>query len=81
MYLPTEKRLWRVLADLTETYGTKELPATTVPLTQHVLAQLTGCTRSTANRILRSGETDGVIALQRSTIEILDHLALKKHGG
>ena len=78
MYLPSEKRLWRVLAELVETYGTEEHPATTVPLTQQVLAQLTGCTRPTANRILRSGESDGVIALQRSSIEIIDPEALRK---
>ena len=81
MYLPADKRLWKILADLTVTYGSDDAPTSTVPLAQAVLAQLTGCTRPTANRILRAGEEEGAIRLGHGSVEILDHRLLSKLGG
>jgi hypothetical protein len=49
---------------------------TIIPITQDVLAQLSGCTRPTANRTLRAGEEAGVIKMTRGRIEILDLTAL-----
>jgi len=60
MYVPVEKRLWRRLTELSAMFGRDE-PAREIPLTQDILAQLIGCTRPTANRILRAAEEDGVI--------------------
>jgi CRP/FNR family cyclic AMP-dependent transcriptional regulator len=76
MYVPAETRLWRRVSDLAIAFGSESEPAAQIPLTQDVLAQLTGCTRSTANRVLRAGEDEGVIHLGRGRIEILDHSAL-----
>jgi CRP-like cAMP-binding protein len=78
MYVPVEKRVWRRLADMTKVFGGEHEPASTVPITQDVLAQLSGCTRPTANRVLRAGEDEGVIAIKRGRIEILDLGALQR---
>ena len=78
MYVPSERRLWRRLVDLSLAFGTADTPASELPLTQEVVAQLTGCTRETANRALRAGEDEGVIAMSRGRISILDHASLAK---
>jgi CRP/FNR family cyclic AMP-dependent transcriptional regulator len=78
MYVPVEKRVWRRLDDMTLVFGSERERATAVPITQDVLAQLSGCTRPTANRVLRSGEEAGVIAMARGRIEILDLASLQR---
>jgi CRP-like cAMP-binding protein len=72
MYLPSDRRLWRRMQDLTRIFGTDATPAATLPVTQDLIAQLTGCARATANRILRAGETDGLIEISRGHITIID---------
>lgn len=81
MYIPVERRVWRRLDELTVTFGADGDRAMTLPITQDVLAQLSGCARPTANRVLRSGEDDGVIKIRRGRIEIvdLDALQLRAH--
>ena len=78
MYVPVEKRVWRRLDDMTLIFGSESERATAIPITQDVLAQLSGCTRPTANRVLRTGEEAGVIAMARGRIEILDLAALQR---
>lgn len=78
MYVPVDKRVWRRLDDMTRIFGTDDAPASTIPLTQDVLAQLSGCTRPTANRTLRGGEDDGVITMSRGRVEILDLDGVRK---
>jgi CRP/FNR family transcriptional regulator, cyclic AMP receptor protein len=77
MYIPVDKRLWRRLEEMTAVFGADGKPATSVPITQELLAQLSGCTRSTANRVLRAGGKVGVIDIKRGHIEILDLDALQ----
>jgi len=77
MYVPVEKRLWRRLTELSAMFGRDE-PAREIPLTQDILAQLIGCTRPTANRILRAAEEDGVIRMARGRIEIVDAAAVAR---
>lgn len=72
MYTPVDKRLWRRMNDLSVIFGSDGQPSTEIPLTQDVIAELTGCTRPTANRVLRAGEEAGVIRMSRRQIEILD---------
>jgi CRP/FNR family transcriptional regulator, cyclic AMP receptor protein len=79
LYLPVERRLWRRLLDLAEVYADGGGPVT-VPLTQEELAQLAGTTRSSANRVLRTGETDGVVRMTRRRIEVVDLPALRALG-
>jgi CRP/FNR family cyclic AMP-dependent transcriptional regulator len=76
MYVPVDARLWRRISDLAVAFGSESEPTSEIPLTQDVLAQLTGCTRSTVNRVLRAGEDAGVIRLARGRIEIVDRNAL-----
>jgi CRP/FNR family cyclic AMP-dependent transcriptional regulator len=78
MYVPVEKRVWRRLDDMTLIFGSESERAAAVPITQDVLAQLSGCTRPTANRVLRNGEEAGVIAMARGRIEILDLASLQR---
>jgi CRP-like cAMP-binding protein len=80
MYVPVEKRVWRRLGEMTTLFGTVDAPEATIPITQDVLAQLSGCTRPTANRVLRAGEDAGIIAMARGRIEILDLAALQRRG-
>jgi CRP-like cAMP-binding protein len=80
MYVPVDKRVWRRVADLAAVFGSDGQPASSVPITQDVLAQLTGCTRSTANRVLRGGEDDGVITMTRGRLEILDAAQVARRG-
>jgi CRP/FNR family cyclic AMP-dependent transcriptional regulator len=80
MYLPVDTRVWRRLHDLAIVFGSANEPATRIPLTQEVIAQLAGCTRPTANRTLRAGEDAGIIHMQRGRIEILDLEAVGRRG-
>jgi CRP/FNR family cyclic AMP-dependent transcriptional regulator len=78
MYVPVEKRLHRRLLHLLPLYG-GQAPCT-VPLTQEELAQLTGTTRPTVNRLLRDAEEAGVLRVARGRIEVLDVDALAARG-
>jgi CRP/FNR family cyclic AMP-dependent transcriptional regulator len=75
LYVPAERRVWLRLNELVELYGDE--PPVVVPLTQDDIAQLAGTTRPTANRILRSGEEQGVLRLARGRIDVLDRVALQ----
>ena len=76
LYVPAERRVWRRLHELVGLYGS--VPPVLVSLTQDDLAQLAGTTRSTANRVLRAGEAQGVVRLGRGRIEIDDLVALER---
>jgi CRP-like cAMP-binding protein len=78
MYVPVDKRVWRRLQDMAIVFGNGDEPTSTIPLTQDVLAQLSGCTRPTANRTVRAGEEAGVISMARGRVEILDHDGLRR---
>ena len=76
LYVPVERRVWLRLIDLVELYG-GDAPVV-IPLTQDDIAQLAGTTRPTANRVLRSGEEQGVLQLARGRIEVHDRAALRR---
>jgi CRP/FNR family cyclic AMP-dependent transcriptional regulator len=76
MYVPVDKRVWRRIIELTAIFGSDERPADTIPLTQDVVAQLSGCTRPSANRVLRGGEQRGAIRVGRGRIDVIDHDAI-----
>ena len=78
MYVPVEQRLYRRLVDLAKVYGAGD--ATIIPLTQDDLAQLTGTTRQTSNRILRAAEASGLLRVGRGRIELLDMEGLARRG-
>jgi CRP-like cAMP-binding protein len=72
LYLPVDKRVRRRLVELAEVYGDGGDGATTVPLTQEVIAELTGAARPTVNQVLREEEKRGTIELQRGRTIVLD---------
>ena len=76
LYVPVERRVWLRLIDLVELFG-GDAPVV-IPLTQDDIAQLAGTTRPTANRILRSGEEQGVLQLARGRILVHDRAALRR---
>lgn len=65
-----EERVRSRLETLSEAYGGR------IRLSQRVLADLAGTTRPTVNRVLQQLQSDGVLRVQRSRVEILDHDAL-----
>lgn len=78
LYAPSDKRLFRRLSDLMDSFGGDTGPASVIPLTQEELAQLAGVTRPTANRILKQAEEDGVVRVSRGRVEVLDPQRLAK---
>jgi CRP-like cAMP-binding protein len=77
LYLSVDKRIMRRLIELSRVYGTGAA-AVTVPLTQEDLAGLAGTTRPTVNLLLRKLQQDGVVALSRGRIDILNPTALDR---
>lgn len=65
-----EKRVVRRLLDLDDIYEG------VIPMTQDNLAAMAGTTRPTANGVLRGLVADGVVALRRGRIELLDRETL-----
>jgi CRP/FNR family transcriptional regulator, cyclic AMP receptor protein len=70
-------RVLRRLLDVCGQYGGVEA-GRVVPLTQDDLATMAGTTRPTVNRTLRALEADGVVALGRGRVTILDPEALAR---
>lgn len=78
LYVPVQKRVLRRLVDLAEMFDAGSGHGVSIPITQEELAQMVGTTRPTANRILRSLEEAGVVAVARGRIEISDLDALAR---
>jgi len=72
LYLPVDKRVRRRLLELAQLYGDGDGEPVTVPLTQEVIAELSGAGRPTVNQILRDEEKRGTIELGRGRTRILD---------
>ena len=90
LHLPVETRILRRLADLELRYrpggGAAPAPSATtpgpteVPLTQDEIGSLAGASRATVNRVLRAAEADGVVALRRGRVVVLNPRELKRRG-
>ncbi len=78
-YVPADQRLFRCLAKLAESFRTATDSA--IPLTQADLASMTGITRSTANRLLRRAEEDGLLEISRGRIRVVDPDRLRGRSG
>jgi CRP-like cAMP-binding protein len=72
LYLPVDKRVQRRLVELAEVYGDGSDGPVTIPLTQEVIAELSGAGRPTVNQVLREEEKRGTIELTRGHTRILD---------
>ena len=77
LFVPVEKRLFRRLLELSSIYGDGG-PGVVIPLTQEELAQLVGTTRPTANHHLRAAAAEGLIAMRRGAVEVLDPVELRQ---
>ncbi len=74
LYVPVERRLLRRLAELGRVYGADGV----IQLTQEQLAEMTGATRPTVNKVLREEQERGTIELRRGKTVILDADALAR---
>ncbi len=75
-HLPATERVTRKLVELAGVYGSGSRDPVTILLTQEELAQLTGATCPTVNRVLRALEDDGLVEHQRGSLRLLDVDAL-----
>ena len=77
LYVPAEQRVLRRVAELGLLYAKGDGPVE-VRVTQDDIATMAGTTRSTANRVLKAAEADGLVALSRGSIEVTDRAALAR---
>jgi CRP-like cAMP-binding protein len=68
LYVPADARVLRQLARLADIYHGQS----SIPVTQDDLATMAGTTRQTVNRTLRDAQEDGLVAVSRGRIEIID---------
>ena len=73
---PAETRVWRRLAELADASVDG-----TIRMSQDELAHIAGTGRQTANRVLRAGVRQGVLAVGRSSVQVLDRAALDRLAG
>lgn len=78
LFAPADQRVLRRLLHVGELYATAADPKPEIPLTQDDLAQLAGTTRPTANRVLKAAEADGLVALSRGKVRLVDLDALRR---
>ncbi len=80
LYLSVDKRVVRRLLELCRVYGAPGATTVVVPLRQEDLAGLAGTTRPTVNTLLRRLQEEGMVALSRGRVEVLDLPALARAG-
>jgi CRP-like cAMP-binding protein len=78
-YVSADERLYRCLCRLGEQFDA--MHDGVIPLTQTDIASMTGVTRSTANRLLRQAERDGLIVTGRGRVGIVDADGLRRRAG
>jgi CRP/FNR family cyclic AMP-dependent transcriptional regulator len=80
LYLPAETRIRRRLLDVARLYGDggEQLDGTVVPLTQEILASLSGTSRATVNKVLREEEQKGALELGRGRTTLRDAAGLER---
>jgi CRP/FNR family transcriptional regulator, cyclic AMP receptor protein len=78
---PASVRVARVLVDLYESYGTRVGPRWDlgVPLTREELASIAGIKLSTAEKIIRGFQQDGLVSGRYRGIAVLDMARLRLH--
>ena len=76
LYVGVERRLYRRLVELCDTYRTAG-PLISIPLTQDDVAELVGASRPTVNRVLARLTEARVVRLSRGRLEVVDEGALR----
>jgi CRP/FNR family transcriptional regulator, cyclic AMP receptor protein len=77
MYESLDRRVYRRLVELAQSYGVREGRAT-IPLSQTQLADLVGATRPSVNQVLQRLAGQGVVRLGRGQVEVLDVVVLAR---
>lgn len=81
LYSSADIRVVRRLLELCSLFGGPEAPASVVvPVTQEDLSTLAGTTRPTANHVLQSLASAGIVQLGRGQITVTDPAGLAKRG-
>jgi CRP-like cAMP-binding protein len=80
MYVGLDRRLYRRLVELCESYQDGE-GTVVVPLTQSQLADLTGATRPTVNQVLQRLVDQGIVEVSRGKVVVLDGDRLRAKAG
>jgi CRP/FNR family cyclic AMP-dependent transcriptional regulator len=78
-YVTGAHRLYRCVLQLADHFDATG--GGVIPLRQSDVASMAGVTRPTANRLLRQAARDGVIAIGRERLEVLDAPALRQRAG
>jgi CRP-like cAMP-binding protein len=81
MYDGLDRRLFRRLLELTDLYAEGSAGPVDVPLTQELLAELVGGTRPSVNQVLQRLVAEGVVALGRGRVTVVDRAALARKAG
>jgi CRP-like cAMP-binding protein len=81
LHVPADERILRRLLEVCDRYAPPESRHVVVPLTQDAIGELAGAARPTTNRVLRRLADDGVVALRRGSVEVLDRAALQARAG
>jgi len=76
-YVDADRRVLRRLAELSRIYG-DGTSGTEIPLTQEDLAEMSGTSRATVNRVLREEEKRDSVELRRGRTIVLDAEALAR---
>jgi CRP-like cAMP-binding protein len=71
LFVPAETRVLRRVVEISASYPSDQ-GKSVIPLTQDDIASLAGTSRPTANRVLKAAEEDGLVAIGRRRIEVLD---------
>ena len=78
-YVKGAQRLYRCVLRLAEQFDA--IGGGVIPLRQSDVASMAGVTRPTANRLLRQAAQDGVIAIGRKQLEVIDAPTLRQRAG
>jgi CRP/FNR family transcriptional regulator, cyclic AMP receptor protein len=73
MLLPSEIRVWRLLAKLAAAYDSG-----LIRMSQDDLAHAAGTVRQTVNRVLRVGVSEGVLVAGRGAVRVIDREAVER---
>jgi CRP/FNR family transcriptional regulator, cyclic AMP receptor protein len=77
-FVAADVRVLHRLLDLVAIYGDADTAGPIeIPLRQDAIATMAGTTRPTVNRLLRSLQNDGIVALARNRIVVVDRAALE----
>jgi CRP-like cAMP-binding protein len=77
MFVPADVRIRHRVAELAGIYGESDSDSPAeIPLSQETIAELSGSSRATVNRVLRACEERGYVKLRRGVVVVIDRRSL-----